>query len=118
MQQVAVLAVLATACAKDALDTGAASATARSAELVGANETPVAQFHLKLAEEQIALAAALAEDGKEDRAESLLMRAEADAQLALLLAREEDERSAADEAVRRVGELRSSWTSATTGGQP
>ena len=67
----------------------------RSASELGAQNNPKAQLHLKLAEEQLqqAKTAMAKEDNK--GAESLLMRAKADAELAVALtrARQRDERS-------------------------
>jgi N-acetylmuramic acid 6-phosphate (MurNAc-6-P) etherase len=48
----------------------------------------------------------LAESGKNEEAASLLLRAEADAELAILLSREQAEQSEAAQAVERVRQLR------------
>ena len=66
----------------------AAEAAARSAREVGADKAPQAALHLKLAQEEIAQAKALMNDGKNRRADYVLIRAKADAELALALAKE------------------------------
>jgi hypothetical protein len=62
-------------------------AASRSANELGAQQIPDAQLHIKLADEQTGKArAAMAEDDNV-RAERLLMRAKADAELAIALVR-------------------------------
>jgi hypothetical protein len=85
------LAVTATACGgypppNDRLI--ATVAATRSAREVGAPNSPQAALHLKLAEEEVAAAQALLKDGKNQRAAFVLLRAKADAELALALAKE------------------------------
>jgi len=63
-------------------------AAARSAREVGAPSSPQAALHLKLAEEEIAAAKVLLADGKNQRAAFTLLRAKADAELALALAKQ------------------------------
>src|SRR5215211_7503572 len=80
-------------CAKpDALESSAASAAVRSAEVAGAQDVPQASLHLQLAQEQIAEAERLNTAGEEDEAKSMLARAAADAELALLLSHEQSEK--------------------------
>lgn len=62
-------------------------ASIRGAEEVGALGLPVARLHLQLAKDQTALAKTMAADG-DSRALLVLARSEADAELALGLARE------------------------------
>lgn len=64
-----------------------AQSASRSADELGAQKNPKAQLHLKLAEEQISLARAAMKDDDNERAESLLTRAKADAELAIALTR-------------------------------
>lgn len=66
-----------------------AEAADRSAQELGANSVPAAQLHLKLAQQQTTTARALMKDGENKRAEAMLMRAKADAELALSLAKEQ-----------------------------
>lgn len=87
------------------LQTDSSTSAIRAAEAVGATDVPRAALHLQLAREGLDRANALAQKGKKDEAESQLLRAEADAELAILLAQEQDERSAATEAMARVRQL-------------
>jgi hypothetical protein len=70
-----------------------AVAATRSAREVGADSQPAAKLHVKLADEQIAKAQKEIKeiaDGENQRATYLLLRARADAELALALAREQN----------------------------
>jgi hypothetical protein len=99
-----ILTVMA-ACASTPVPTesmAASTAAARSAEEVGARDVPSAALHLQLAQEQIDLARKLMKDNQNDRAHYVLMRAEADAELALVEAREQNMRTDAQHAVDQV----------------
>lgn len=65
-----------------------AQSAERSARELGANSEPASQLSLKLANEQIARAQKAMSDGDNQRADSLLIRAKADAELAIVQARE------------------------------
>lgn len=91
------------------LDTGSSAAAIHTAEADGADQTPRASLHLQLAREALDGALALAEKGETDQASSMLQRAEADAELALLLSRENTEILEAEQAMDRVRQLRSSY---------
>jgi predicted small lipoprotein YifL len=65
-----------------------AEAATRSAKELGATQEPNAKLHLQLAEEQIEQARALMKEGDNKAADNKLMRASADAELALMLAKE------------------------------
>jgi hypothetical protein len=67
-----------------------AQTEAAAGAAVGANakDSPQAALHLKLAQEEIAQAKRLMEDGDNKRAEYVLVRAKADADLSLALAKE------------------------------
>jgi hypothetical protein len=67
-----------------------AQSASRSAREVGADRQPLAKLRVKLADEQIAEAKALIADGENERAAYVLLRARADAELALALAREQN----------------------------
>ncbi|HEY4179574.1 MAG TPA: hypothetical protein VGM90_22190 [Kofleriaceae bacterium] len=60
----------------------------RGASEAGAAAIPQAQLHLRLAEEQRQTALAMIKDGHNDRAKYVLERSEADAELAIALARQ------------------------------
>jgi uncharacterized protein YqfA (UPF0365 family) len=68
------------------------AAALRGAEEVGAAAQPQAALNLKLAQEEIARAKALVDDGKNEEADFMTLRAKADADLALTLTREETSR--------------------------
>jgi hypothetical protein len=76
-----------------------AESAQRSAREVGANNEPSAQLSLKLADEQIAEAQKAMKDGDNARADSLLIRAKADAELAIAKAREKNAHVAGKDAV-------------------
>ena len=76
-----------------------AQSAERSAREVGANDAPAAQLSLKLAQDQIALAQKAMTDGDNERADSLLIRAKMDGELALAQAREKTARLDHQEAV-------------------
>ena len=63
-------------------------AAIRAADEVGARQVPRAALHLKLAQEQTDKARQLMQDGYNERAEQTLKRAQADAELALAISRE------------------------------
>jgi len=75
-----------------------AESAERSARELGANSEPQAQLHLKLAAEQIAKARVSIADGDNERADLQLVRAKADAELAVALARELAAKTAAQQA--------------------
>jgi hypothetical protein len=75
-----------------------AESAQRSAREVGADSEPSAQLSLKLADEQISQAHTAMNDGDNQRADSLLIRAKADAELAIAKAREKSARVAGKEA--------------------
>ncbi|HEY5956196.1 MAG TPA: DUF4398 domain-containing protein [Polyangiaceae bacterium] len=66
-----------------------AESASRSAREVGADQQPAAKLYAKLADEQIATAKTLIANGDNERASYVLLRARADAELALALAREQ-----------------------------
>jgi hypothetical protein len=65
-----------------------AQSSERSAREVGANDVPAAQLSLKLAQDQIGQAQKAITAGENERADSLLIRAKADSELALAQTRE------------------------------
>jgi hypothetical protein len=104
-----VLAVTATACAAGRSPThqlGRSQAAVRVAEELHADGNPQAALHLKMARDHISRAERLIAQDEPDAAWLTLIRAEADAELAVAMAREADERARADAAVRKVQVLR------------
>lgn len=63
-------------------------AAVRAAQETGAANVPKAQLYLKLAEEETAQAKALIEDGNNERADYMTLRAYNDATLAMAIARQ------------------------------
>lgn len=76
-----------------------AESAERSARELGANSEPAAQLSLKLAQEQIGQAHKAMTDGDNERADSLLVRAKADAELAVAQAREKSAKTETQTAV-------------------
>lgn len=96
-----VLAALVGACGSTPLSTAAvarAKSSMSAAEAIGAKQNPQAALHLKMARDDIAAAERLNENGEEEEAARALERADADAQLALSLTREEHMRKEAEAA--------------------
>ena len=83
-----------------------AEATIRGAQEVGASNVPAAALSVKLAQEEVQKAKQLMEDGDNKRAELILMRAQADAELALAQAREQQAKTDADKALDQVKAMR------------
>ena len=99
-------AAITAGCANAPLKTEASTSGIRAAEEVGAADVPRAALHLQLAKEELAVAEQLSAKGESARAQSMLLRAEADAELAVALSREDAEKTEATDAVERVRKLR------------
>jgi hypothetical protein len=103
-------AMTATACGgsypepKDAFSQS--EAAIRSASEMGAERVPSASLHLKFARDQVAEAKKKTDDGDNRRAEFVLLRARADAELALLLAKTAKSQQDAKAAEEHVAEIR------------
>jgi hypothetical protein len=89
-----------------------AQSAERSAREVGANDAPAAQLSLKLAHDQIDQAQKAMGQGENERADSLLIRAKMDGELALAQAREKTARGDHQEAITDSAEQK-----ATNAGQ-
>jgi hypothetical protein len=83
-----------------------AEAAARSARELGAEREPKAQLHLRLASEQIDQAKKLMADGDNKRAELVLQRANSDAELSVMLAKENSAKAEADKAQEKVKNIK------------
>ncbi|AKU96615.1 hypothetical protein AKJ09_03279 [Labilithrix luteola] len=83
-----------------------AEAASRSARELGADREPRAALHLKLAQEQIDQAKTLMQDGDNKRADLVLQRANSDAELSVMLAKENTAKAEADKAQERVKALK------------
>jgi uncharacterized protein YqfA (UPF0365 family) len=85
-----------------------AEAAIRGAIEIDANASPPrAALHLQLAQEQVDKAKRYIADGQNQRAELALRQAQADAELAIALARNEEMKQRADAARAKVDRLRS-----------
>lgn len=84
----------------------ATEAAVRSASEVGAEKDPTATLHLKYAKDQSEEAKKLIADGDNHRAEMVLGRAKADAELALMLAKAHNEKVQAEKSEAEVAEQR------------
>jgi hypothetical protein len=93
-------------------------AAIRGAREVGAEQVPQASLHLKLAEEQLAKGKAQMKDGDNKQAGYTLLRAQADAELALALAKENKTRTDAQQVVDKARALRGPAGSTQTGTAP
>jgi uncharacterized protein DUF4398 len=82
-----------------------AKSTVRAAQEAGAQGTPQAQLHLKMANDELASAQKAIDDGDGDRARLLLNQAQADADLSLTLARGSEATQAAQTAQAKIDAL-------------
>jgi len=82
-----------------------AKATVRAAQEAGAQGTPQAALHLKMANDELASAQKALDDKDNDRARLLLNQAQADADLSLALARGTAEKQQAEEAQAKIDGL-------------
>jgi hypothetical protein len=91
-----------------------AEAAARSAREVGAASQPAANLKVTLADEQIAQAKARIDKDDNERATFLIVRARADAELALALAHEQNALNAKQKAVEESKTTRDTNTQKAT----
>jgi pyridoxal biosynthesis lyase PdxS len=99
-------AIVAMGCATTPLRTEASTSSIRAAEEAGAAKVPQASLHLQLAKEELEQARGLAEQNEKEKAVSMLLRAEADAELAVALSHGDAEKLEAQAAMERVRQLR------------
>jgi Domain of unknown function (DUF4398) len=93
-------------CANVPLRTEASTSGIRAAEEAGAANVPQASLHLQLAKEELESARRLSARGEKEKADSMLLRAESDAELAVALSHKDAEKSEAMAAVERARQLR------------
>lgn len=89
-----------------AVNNEASTSAIRAAEEAGASKVPSASLYLQLAKEELENARGLTAKGEKEQAESLLLRAQADGELAVALSRGEADKAEATQAVERVRQLR------------
>jgi Domain of unknown function (DUF4398) len=82
-----------------------AKATVRAAQEAGADRTPQAALHLKMANDELASAQKAVNDNDSDRAQLLLNQAQSDADLAVALARGSADLRAAQTAQSKIVDL-------------
>jgi len=89
-------------CATKPLPTEKSTSGIRAAEEVGADKVPQASMHLLLAKEELESAKALSAKDHRAQAVSMLTRSEVDAELAVILSREDAQKLEATAAVDRA----------------
>ncbi len=88
------------------VDKEATTSSIRAAEEVGASGISSASLYLQLAKEELVKAQGLAEKGDKEQAESMLLRAQTDGELAVALSHSDTDKKEAAEAIDRVQQLR------------
>jgi len=91
-----------------------AEAAARTAQETGAASIPQAQLHLRLAQEEIAQAKQLIANGDNKRADFTLIRAKADAELAIGETRAQAEQAKAQKIIAEAAALQTTTSTSTT----
>jgi outer membrane murein-binding lipoprotein Lpp len=88
------------------VDKESTTSSIRAAEEVGASDISNASLYLQLAKEELEKAETFAENGEKEKAESMLLRATVDGELAVALSRSDADKKEAADAVERVKQLR------------
>lgn len=88
------------------VDQESTTSSIRAAEEVGAYDISSASLYLQLAKEELEKAQTFAENGDKEEAESMLLRATADGELAVALSRSDADKKEAADAIERVKQLR------------
>jgi hypothetical protein len=102
-----VFAVMIAGCGSTpAVNKEASTSAIRAAEEVGASNVPNASLYLQLAKEELVNAEGLAAKGDKEQSESMLLRAQADGELAVALSRGDADKTEASKAVERARQLR------------
>lgn len=102
----AMVTAIVAGCASAPIRTETSTSGIRAAEELGSADVPMASLHVQFAKEEVAKAEGLAAKGEKEQAESMLSRAEADAELAVALSREDAEKADARAEVEKVRQLR------------
>jgi hypothetical protein len=108
----ALMAVLAAGCGGAAPPNerlASAEGALEAAQEAGARGIPQAALYLKLAERQLGKAKVLMKDGSNDRAKLMLIRAEADAELARFLAREQTALAESQAVLKQAEQLKAEF---------
>jgi hypothetical protein len=88
------------------IDEESSTSSIRAAEEVGASDISSASLYLQLAKEELVKAQTFAENGDKEKAESMLLRASVDGELAIALSRSDTDKKEAMDAIDRVKKLR------------
>ena len=88
------------------VDEESTTSSIRAAEEVGATDISNASLYLQLAKEELVKAQTFAENGDKEEAESMLLRASADGELAVALSRSDTDKKESADAIERVKQLR------------
>lgn len=88
-----------------AINREASTSSIRAAEEAGASKVPSASLYLQLAKEELENARGLEAKGDREQAKSMLLRAQADAELAVALSRGDEDKTEATKAIERVRQL-------------
>lgn len=88
------------------VDKEATTSAIRAAEESGASKVPSASLYLLLAKEELENAKELVAGGDKEEAETMLLRAQADGELAAALSRGDADKKEATQAIERVQQLR------------
>ena len=100
------LAVVIAGCGSSpAINKEASTSSIRAAEEAGASKVPSASLYLQLAKEELENARGLEAKGDKEQAKLMLLRAQADAELAVALSREDEDKKEATKAIERVRQL-------------
>lgn len=89
-----------------AVDKEATTSAIRAAEESGASKVPSASLYLQLAKEELENAKGLVTKGDKEEAETMLLRAQADGELAAALSHGDADKNEATQAIERVQQLR------------
>ncbi len=95
-------------CGSAAPSSGGANSAIRGADEVGAESQPQAAYHLQLARDQVAAAERMTANGDDVAAKRMLMRAQADAELAIALAGVGNDCADAQQLNQHISDMRSS----------
>ena len=88
------------------IDEESTTSSIRAAEEVGASDISSASLYLQLAKEELEKAQVFAKNGDKELADSMLLRASADGELAVALSRSDTDKKEAKDAIDRVKKLR------------
>jgi hypothetical protein len=88
------------------IDEESTTSSIRAAEEVGASDISSASLYLQLAKEELEKAQEFAKNGDKERADSMLLRASVDGELAVALSRSDADKKEAMDAIDRVKKLR------------